>query len=77
VSVKRKKDLRKKYLLGEIVVRAGLSTADRAFLLGGLLELARLLPDTAEFQRLRNRGEMAFRAKASDPHWQEKPDAVQ
>jgi hypothetical protein len=32
----RKKDAREKFLLGGIVVKAGLSKADRAFLLGGL-----------------------------------------
>ena len=41
MTADRKKEAREKLLLGGIVVRAGLSKADRAFLLGGLLELAR------------------------------------
>ncbi|MFK4822170.1 conjugal transfer protein TraD, partial [Ochrobactrum quorumnocens] len=41
MATNRKKVAREKFLLGSIVIRAGLSNVDRAFLLGGLLELAR------------------------------------
>lgn len=56
----RKREAREKILLGGIVVRAGLSKADRAFLLGGLLELARIIPGSSEHQRLRDIGKEAF-----------------
>ncbi|NEI74706.1 conjugal transfer protein TraD, partial [Rhizobium lusitanum] len=48
--------------LGGIVVKAGLSKADRAFLLGGLLELARLAAGSPEHRRLRDIGKEAFKA---------------
>ncbi|TIS70733.1 MAG: conjugal transfer protein TraD, partial [Mesorhizobium sp.] len=62
----RKREAREKFLLGGIVVRAGLSNADRAFLLGGLLELASIKPGTSEHRRLRDTGEEAFKAGAQD-----------
>lgn len=62
----RKREAREKFLLGGIVVRAGLSKADRAFLLGGLLELAIITPGTSEHRRLRDIGEEAFKAGAQD-----------
>jgi len=65
MTADRKREAREKFLLGGIVVRAGLSSADRAFLLGGLLELARVMPGTAEHRRLRDIGEVAFRDEAS------------
>ena len=65
MTADRKRQAREKFLLGGIVVRAGLSNADRAFLLGGLLELTRVMPGTAEHRRLRDIGEIAFGA-ASD-----------
>ncbi|WP_435656522.1 conjugal transfer protein TraD [Brucella pituitosa] len=65
MTANRKKEAHQKLLLGGIVVRAGLSTADRAFLLGGLLELARLSPETSEYRRLHYIGEVAFRVTAS------------
>lgn len=65
MTTDRKKEAHEKFLLGGIVVRAGLSTADRAFLLGGLLELARLSPETLEYRRLQNIGKVAFRVPAS------------
>lgn len=45
-TIDRNTEARSKRLLGAIVVRAGLSMVDRAFLLGGLLELAKLSPRT-------------------------------
>ncbi len=62
MTADRKRDARERILLGAIVVRAGLSTADRAFLLGGLLELARVTPRSSEHRRLQAIGEEAFRA---------------
>jgi hypothetical protein len=61
MTADRKKDAREKFLLGGIVVRSGLSKVDRAFLLGGLLELARIAPGSLEHQRIRGIGEEAFK----------------
>jgi hypothetical protein len=66
MTADRKRQAREKSLLGGIVVRAGLSTADRAFLLGGLLELARIAPSSFEHRRLRGIGEEAFKAPMLD-----------
>lgn len=66
MATDRKKVDREKCLLGSIVIRAGLSNVDRAFLLGGLLELARLSPATSEYQRLHDLGEIAFRSSVSE-----------
>jgi hypothetical protein len=68
MTADRKREAREKFLLGSIVVRAGLSKADRAFLLGGLLELARIDPGSSEHRRLRDVGEEAFKAPALDSH---------
>ncbi|WP_024896855.1 conjugal transfer protein TraD [Brucella rhizosphaerae] len=75
MTVDRKKEARQKLLLGGIVVRAGLSTADRAFLLGGLLELARLSPETSEYRRLHNKGEIALRTPDSVKRYRTVADA--
>lgn len=61
MTADRKQEAREKFLLGGIVFKAGLSKADRAFLLGGLLELARVKPGSAEHRRLRSIGEEAFK----------------
>ncbi|WVT75514.1 conjugal transfer protein TraD (plasmid) [Sinorhizobium chiapasense] len=66
MTADRKREAREKFLLGAIVVRAGLSKADRAFLLGGLLELARVAPGSSEHRRLRDIGEEAFKVPALD-----------
>lgn len=66
MTADRKKGARERFLLGDIVVRAGLSNADRAFLLGGLLEMKRVVPGTPEHRRLCDVGELAFRAAASN-----------
>ncbi len=66
MTSERKRDTREKFLLGGIVARAGLTKADRAFLLGGLIELASIAPGTAEHRRLRDIGEEAFKAPASE-----------
>ncbi|MDT4852557.1 Conjugal transfer protein TraD [compost metagenome] len=75
MTADRKKEARQKLLLGGIVVRAGLSTADRAFLLGGLLELARLSPETSEYRRLHNTGEIALRTPDSVKRYRTVADA--
>ncbi|WP_085027788.1 conjugal transfer protein TraD [Ensifer aridi] len=62
----RKREAREKFLLGAIVVRAGLARADRAFLLGGLIELSQIAPGSAEHQRLREIGEKAFKEPSPD-----------
>ncbi len=66
MAAERKREARQKFLLGGIVLKAGLSKADRAFLLGGLLELARIVPGSAEHQRLRDIGIDAFKASSRD-----------
>ncbi len=66
MTADRKRQAREKFLLGGIVVRAGLSKADRAFLLGGLLELARIAPSSLEHWRLRGIGEEAFKTPMLD-----------
>jgi hypothetical protein len=66
MTADRKREAREQFLLGGIVARAGLSKADRAFLLGGLLELARVAPGSSEHRRLRDIGEEAFKAPALD-----------
>lgn len=77
MTADRKKEAREKFLLGGIVVRAGLSNADRAFLLGGLLEMTRVVPGTAEHRRLCDIGELAFRAAASNGGFEEFADAAE
>ncbi len=62
MTADRKQEARKKFLLGGIIVKAGLSKADRAFLLGGLLEMARVAVGSPEHRRLREIGEKAFKA---------------
>lgn len=66
MTADRKDEAREKFLLGGIVVKAGLTKADRAFLLGGFLELARIAPGTSEYRRLRDIGEEAFRTSMLD-----------
>lgn len=62
MTAERKQAAREKLLLGSIVVRAGLSKADRTFLLGGLLELANVKPGSARHRLLCDIGEEAFKA---------------
>lgn len=66
MTADRKRQAREKFLLGGIVVRAGLSRADRAFLLGGLLELTTIAPGSLEHRRLRGIGEEAFKVPMPD-----------
>ncbi|MCD4662618.1 conjugal transfer protein TraD [Rhizobium pusense] len=64
MTADRRQEAREKFLLGGIVVKAGLSKADRAFLLGGLLELARVTAGSPEHRRLREIGEKGFKTPA-------------
>jgi hypothetical protein len=60
VTDDRKKDAREKITLGGLVVKAGLRQADRAFLLGVLLEAATIRTESPEHHRLKAKGGMAF-----------------
>lgn len=48
----RKKDARQKIQLGGLVVKAGLREADKAFILGVLIEAAKFSSGTPEYERL-------------------------
>lgn len=58
--IDRKKDARDTVALGGLVVRAGLRQADRAFLLGVLLEAAAIPAGSPEHDRLSAKGGKAF-----------------
>ncbi|SCB61622.1 Conjugal transfer protein TraD [Rhizobium aethiopicum] len=66
MTANRKNEAREKFLLGGLVVKAGLTKADRAFLLGGFLELARIALGSSEHRRLRDIGEEAFKIPRLD-----------
>ncbi|APG88085.1 conjugal transfer protein TraD [Sinorhizobium americanum] len=66
MTAERKREAREKSLLGGLVVRAGLCRADRAFLLGGLIELASVAPGSTEHRRLREIGAEAFKGPTLD-----------
>ena len=59
----RKRDVREKIALGGLVVKAGLREADRAFLLGVLMEAAGIRPETAAHRRLAAVGRKAFQSE--------------
>src|SRR4051794_40586394 len=63
----RRLDTKQKLELGVLVVKAGLREADRAFILGGLLNLARLDQNSAEAQRLRGIGRNAIQQESLEP----------
>jgi len=56
----RKRDTREKIQLGGLVVKAGLRSADRAVILGALVDLARRTDNQTEWARLRAIGKAAF-----------------
>ncbi|TPN80743.1 conjugal transfer protein Dtr system [Mesorhizobium sp. B1-1-5] len=56
----RKRDTREKIQLGGLVVKAGLRSADRAVILGALVDLARRTDNQMEWARLRAIGKAAF-----------------
>lgn len=50
--------------LGGLIVKAGLSEDDRAFVLGALMEAAKQRADPDEYERLRRIGVRAFGGRA-------------
>ncbi len=60
----RKRETREKMIFGGLIIKAGLRKADRAFLLGALIEASRIPPDTAQYRHLHKIGMEAFRADA-------------
>ena len=56
----RKKDAREKIQLGGLVVKAGLRSADRAVILGALIDAAARLGDATERARLAAIGKAIF-----------------
>ncbi|WP_266064786.1 conjugal transfer protein TraD [Brucella intermedia] len=66
MSNERRKDMREKIALGGLIVRAGLREADRAYLLGVLLEAAAVVPGSREHERLKTSGTLAFRDSPAD-----------
>jgi hypothetical protein len=61
----RKRDAREKIQLGGLIAKAGLKECDKAVLLGCLIELAKLDPQSSEWQRLKALGSDAFRQTPS------------
>lgn len=59
-SEERKRDTRDKIQLGGLIVKAGLRMADRAVILGALIETARHADNQKEWARLRAIGKAAF-----------------
>ncbi|MFG1404230.1 conjugal transfer protein TraD [Xanthobacter sediminis] len=57
----RRKDAHEKIALGGLVVKAGLRGADRAFVLGALIQAAKLGPDDPQWRELRQLGISAMR----------------
>lgn len=60
----RKRETREKMIFGGLIIKAGLRKADRAFLLGALIEASRIPSDTAQYRQLHKIGTEAFRADA-------------
>ena len=56
----RRKDAREKIALGGLIVKAGLKDANKAFLLGVLMEAATHPPGSSEHMRLEKLGKSAF-----------------
>jgi hypothetical protein len=63
MSEARKRVGRQKFLLGGLVLRAGLAEADRAFLLGALIEASRFVAGSDQHERLKAIGLEAFRQR--------------
>ena len=56
----RRKDARDKIALGGLIVKAGLRGANKAFLLGVLMEAATYAPGSSKHTRLEKQGKTAF-----------------
>ena len=59
-SEDRRKDAREKIALGGLIAKAGLRGANKAFLLGVLLEASTHAPGSTEHLRLEAKGKTAF-----------------
>ncbi|MFG1298064.1 conjugal transfer protein TraD [Xanthobacter sp. V13C-7B] len=57
----RRKDAHEKIALGGLVVKAGLRAADRAFILGALIQAAKLNSEDPQWRELRQLGIAAMR----------------
>jgi hypothetical protein len=64
MTKERGRAAKQKVIFGTLVQKAGLENADRAFLLGALIEASRIPEGTAEHERLRTIGMDAFLAEA-------------
>jgi hypothetical protein len=64
-DAERRRDTREKIELGGLVVKAGLREADRAFILGVLIEAAQHDCHSAAFKRWRAIGQDAFLARST------------
>lgn len=60
MSDERRRDASDKIALGALLVKAGLRDADRAFLLGALLEVAAIDRGSQTHARLKAKGAAAF-----------------
>lgn len=67
-SEERKRDTREKIQLGGLIVKAGLRTADRAVILGALIELGRRSDNQKEWARLRAIGKASFGNDSEENH---------
>lgn len=63
IHVERRKDNRRKFQLGGLVVKAGLAGEDHAVILGLLIDGAKRLADRGEHERLWTIGKEAFRGE--------------
>ncbi|MBZ6078849.1 conjugal transfer protein TraD [Microvirga puerhi] len=64
--VQRKKEARAKIILGGLVYKAGLQNVNRAFLMGGLLMLAKMAPGSDQFEALRRLGQEALSGEETE-----------
>lgn len=64
MTQERKRETREKITFGGLIIKAGLRRADRAFLLGALIEASRVPVGTVEHDRLRAIGMEAFQAES-------------
>jgi Conjugal transfer protein TraD len=62
-SRSRRRDTRDKFLLGSLVVKAGLRNADQAFLLGALMTLGKIDPTSDQYRRITEAGLTAFESE--------------
>lgn len=54
-------------LLGALAVKAGLANKDRAFLVGGFMQLAEMVPNSPDYDQLRDTGIKHFNESAKMP----------